>query len=249
MSGCLPWVAGLSCGLGYSIPSPSLLNLIRKPQTVTEPTRPELPHNPFSAAFASPPSPTSSRSTSPSPSHSLSLSTTPPSSELAYHEPLTAPLTSNAHSIHALATLSHSNHTLSPYTRELAHFAVRSGPPRPPVVGAGVGVARKGKRRRTYRIGAKPPPTLETQSPSGPAAFYPEELSPMSAEFDVRDMDMYFRRADGDTHSRAGSPNMHIRPLQSQSPIIRPSQSPSIRPSHMPLRHKVSSLAMSTMGG
>ncbi|EAU84428.2 hypothetical protein CC1G_01424 [Coprinopsis cinerea okayama7 len=33
-------------------------------------------------------------------------------------------------SIHHLSTLSHSNHTLSPYTRSFEHFAVRSGPPR-----------------------------------------------------------------------------------------------------------------------
>ncbi|PPR02668.1 hypothetical protein CVT24_002151 [Panaeolus cyanescens] len=31
-------------------------------------------------------------------------------------------------SIHHLSTLSHSNHTLSPYTRDLSHFTVRSGP-------------------------------------------------------------------------------------------------------------------------
>ncbi|RXW25450.1 hypothetical protein EST38_g418 [Candolleomyces aberdarensis] len=33
-------------------------------------------------------------------------------------------------SIHHLSTLSQSNHTLSPYTRSVEHFAVRSGPPR-----------------------------------------------------------------------------------------------------------------------
>jgi distribution and morphology protein 34 len=200
-------------------------------QALSQPTlfqpRPELPHNPFSAAFAASSSPTSSRSTSPSPSHSLSLST-PPSSASAYQEP--QPLT--AHSVHALAMLSHSNHTLSPYTRSLAHFAVRSGPPRPPAVGASPGVARKGRRRRMYRINsaAKPPPLdVETQLPSGPA-LYPDEMSPMSpsrSEFDVRDMDMYFRHMDLDADSREHS-------------------SPSVRPSHMHLRHKVSSLAMST---
>ncbi|KAJ7682306.1 hypothetical protein DFH06DRAFT_291935 [Mycena polygramma] len=186
-------------------------------------TRPELPHNPFSAAFASSASPTSSRSTSPSPSHSLSLST-PPSSASAYQEP--QPLT--AHSIHALAMLSHSNHTLSPYTRSLSHFAVRSGPPRPPVVGtgAGAGGARKGRRRRMYRIGGGPkPPPLDTDIPP-----FPDELSPRSAsEFDVGEMDMYFRQMDFDGDAR-------------EHP------SPSLRPSHMPLRHKVSSLAMSTPG-
>ncbi|KAJ6458658.1 hypothetical protein C8R47DRAFT_1180803 [Mycena vitilis] len=56
------------------------------------------------------------------------------------------------------------------------------------------------------------------------------ELSPRSAsEFDVGDMDMYFRQMDFDGDAR-------------EHP------SPSLRPSHMPLRHKVSSLAMSTPG-
>ncbi|KAF8214046.1 hypothetical protein K438DRAFT_1706315 [Mycena galopus ATCC 62051] len=189
--------------------------------------RPELPHNPFSAAFASSVSPPSSRSTSPSPSHSLSLST-PPSSASAYQEP--QPLT--VHSTPALEMLSHahSRNTLSPYTRSLSHFVVRSAPPRPPVVGAGTGVARKGRRRRTYRIGggAKQPPDVDTAMPPGHthAPFgYPDEASPMSpsrSDFDVRDMDMYFR--DSAEHA---------------SPNIRPSQL------HGPLRHKVSSLAMS----
>ncbi|KAK7062144.1 mitochondrial distribution and morphology protein 34 [Favolaschia claudopus] len=205
------------------------------PSTVTAPTRPELSHNPFSAAFAAPSS-TSSRSTSPSPSHSpLSLST-PPSST-SYHEP--QPLT--VQSIHTLAMLSHSNHTLSPYTRSLSHFAVRSGPPRPPVVGAPA-IARKGKRRRTFRINggsakSPPPPPAdveETHLPQGhPHAFYPDDLSPAMSpsrsDFDVRDMDKYFRHMDMDGDSRGE---------HSASPKLRPS-------AHAPLRHKVSSLAMS----
>ncbi|KAJ7724914.1 mitochondrial distribution and morphology protein 34 [Mycena metata] len=193
-----------------------------KVETPTAGLTQQLPHNPFSAAFASPPSPTSSRSTSPSPSHSLSLST-PPSS--AYHEP--QPLT--AHSIHALAMLSHSNHTLSPYTRSLSHFAVRSGPPRPPVVGATPGTARKGRRRRTYRIngGTRPPDiSTTTEAPRG-AGIHPSEMSP--SEFDVGDMDMYFRHMDldGEPASPIGSrvsANFH---------------------SHMQLRHRASSHAMS----
>ncbi|KAJ7437104.1 hypothetical protein B0H11DRAFT_2108503 [Mycena galericulata] len=180
------------------------------------PPRPSLSHNPFSAAFASPPSPTSSRSTSPSPSHSLSLST-PPSSASAYHDP--PPLT--AHSVHALAMLSHSNHTLSPYTRSLAHFTVRSGPPRPPVVGGGAGAARKGRRRRTYRIngGGKAPPADVEPLPLRTTRTHPGEMSP--SEFDVGDMDMYFRHIDLDGDAR-GDPTAHLR-----------------------LRHKASSRALS----
>jgi distribution and morphology protein 34 len=70
-------------------------------------------------------------------------------------------------SIHQLSTLSHSNHTLSPYTRDLSHFTVRSVPPRG--VGVGVGalgfggatmgekVPVKAKRKRMYRLGGKKP--------------------------------------------------------------------------------------------
>ncbi|KAJ6616214.1 hypothetical protein B0H10DRAFT_1799860 [Mycena sp. CBHHK59/15] len=192
-------------GLTQRNPTPSVLR------------PPPLPHNPFSAAFASPPSPTSSRSTSPSPSHSLSLST-PPSSASAYHE--SQPLT--AHSIHALAMLSHSNHTLSPYTRSLAHFAVRSGPPRPPLVGAGAGgVARKGRRRRMYRINSGAKKADLDPAEVDPVVGPPVEEAPPS-EFDAGDMDMYFRHIDldGDAREHASA-------------------------SHMRLRHKVSSLGMS----
>ncbi|KAJ7223946.1 hypothetical protein C8J57DRAFT_1391040 [Mycena rebaudengoi] len=191
--------------------------------TLTSP-RPPLSHNPFSAAFASPPSPTSSRSTSPSPSHSLSLST-PPSSASAYQELQPQPLT--AHSIHALAMLSHSNHTLSPYTRSLAHFAVRSGPPRPSPPSGGAPTASAG-----------PPP-----SPA-PAHSADAPWSPLDAsEFDAADMDMYFRHdlepgggpmGVGGDHAAGGSAHHG---------------SPSVHPlSHMRLRHKVSSLSMGMPG-
>jgi distribution and morphology protein 34 len=68
-------------------------------------------------------------------------------------------------SIHQLSTLSHSNHTLSPYTRDLSHFTVRSVPPRGVGVGAlGFGSAAMGdkapvkaKRKRMYRLGGKKP--------------------------------------------------------------------------------------------
>ncbi|KAJ7639268.1 hypothetical protein FB45DRAFT_1134554 [Roridomyces roridus] len=111
-----------------SYPQPQLPTPSSSRSPATPLARPDLSHNPFSAAFASLPSPISSRSTSPSPSHSRSLSTTPPSSTAPYHEhePDHGPLPLTAHSIHALAMLSHSNHTLSPYTRSLAHFATEA---------------------------------------------------------------------------------------------------------------------------
>ncbi|CAK5262859.1 unnamed protein product [Mycena citricolor] len=167
----------------------------------------ELSYNPFSAAFASAPSPSSSRSTSPSPSHSLS---TPPSSTSIYHE-LTEPQSLGANIVHELSMLAHSNHTLSPYTRSLSHYAVRSGPPRPPAVGTAV--ARKGKRRRTYRIGggtskARAPDAAEVE---GETPAPGEELS--TSEFDAGDMDVYFRRIDldGEYGSTGGHPSLRHR--------------------------------------
>ncbi|KAH9482361.1 Mitochondrial distribution and morphology protein 34 [Psilocybe cubensis] len=88
---------------------------------------------------------------------------------------------SGSSSIHQLSTLSTSNHTLSPYTRDLSHFTVRSVPPRTHSVGiVGVGASYgfgvhsanvggsgsaggpngdrghiKAKRKRIYKLGGK----------------------------------------------------------------------------------------------
>lgn len=96
-------------------------------------------------------------------------------------------------SIHQLSTLSHSNHTLSPYTRSLSHFTVRSVPPRDP--GALAGMDRqpvKAKRKRIYRIGGKALP----QSAPTPAPPTPADLLQPPSEFDASDMDRYFRADD-----------------------------------------------------
>ncbi|KAF8204780.1 hypothetical protein BJ912DRAFT_1018071 [Pholiota molesta] len=79
--------------------------------------------------------------------------------------------------LHQLSTLSQSNHTLSPYTRGLAHFTVRSVPPRGNTGGRGGAMGGKGqagmlerpkaKRKRTYRLGGKKPAS------SGPANVPP----------------------------------------------------------------------------
>lgn len=106
--------------------------------------------------------------------------------------------------ISQLSTLSQSNHTLSPYTRPLAHFTVRSVPPRTlskeqvgerPVV--------KARRKRIYRIGsgrAKVPdvvlkPTATATKSSSELELEPESpFSPVPpSEFDQSDMDRYFR--------------------------------------------------------
>ncbi|KIM91264.1 hypothetical protein PILCRDRAFT_811785 [Piloderma croceum F 1598] len=104
-------------------------------------------------------------------------------------------------SIHQLSTLSHSNHTLSPYTRSLEHFTVRSVPPRMP--GAGLSLAGperqpvKARRKRTYRFGGKKA-EVESTTPSLEAlAAPPSPSSPIPpSEFDASDMDRYFRSHD-----------------------------------------------------
>ncbi|KAG2343652.1 hypothetical protein BDR05DRAFT_982784 [Suillus weaverae] len=107
--------------------------------------------------------------------------------------------------ISQLSTLSHSNHTLSPYTRSLAHFTVRSVPPRTvskeQVAGERPGV--KARRKRTYRIGsgrAKVPevalkPTAMAKKSSSELELESEPpFSPLPpSEFDQSDMDRYFR--------------------------------------------------------
>lgn len=111
---------------------------------------------------------------------------------------------SNNSSIHQLSTLSHSNHTLSPYTRDLSHFTVRSVPPRNPSVAAqgtggfafGVGVGDrqpvKARRKRTYRISGreKEPSHIDKAEGSKPA--------PIPPEFDISEMDRYFSPGDFD---------------------------------------------------
>ncbi|OAX32864.1 hypothetical protein K503DRAFT_869908 [Rhizopogon vinicolor AM-OR11-026] len=119
--------------------------------------------------------------------------------------------------ISQISTLSHSNHTLSPYTRSLSHFTVRSVPPRtlnasqvmperPPV---------KAKRKRTYRIGGSKPPEHQPPLPSSPPSPSPPSPIPPS-EFDKSDMDQYFRSApplspDPHPHSTAHSHDLRRR--------------------------------------
>ncbi|KAG6332222.1 hypothetical protein ID866_6866, partial [Astraeus odoratus] len=102
--------------------------------------------------------------------------------------------------IHQLSTLSHSNHTLSPYTRSLAHFTVRSVPPRT-LSASGVQTVPerrpvKARRKRTYRVGGLRAPS----DPIPPPATSPPSPLPPS-EFDQADMDQYFRFRDEDLPS------------------------------------------------
>jgi len=106
-------------------------------------------------------------------------------------------------SIHQLSTLSHSNHTLSPYTRPLEHFTVRSVPPR--IAGAGLslgGIERqpaKARRKRTYRLGGARKTLLLSKTPIPEVLDVlasPPSPIPLPSEFDASDMDRYFRTQD-----------------------------------------------------
>ena len=119
-------------------------------------------------------------------------------------------------SIHQLSTLSHSNHTLSPYTRDVSHFTVRSVPPRGHghgmgfTGGQGQGFERqpvKAKRKRMYQLGKSGSP-VDVNHPTTAAlpgdsncssSQHNDSISPtLPAEFDLSDMDRYFRSYDGD---------------------------------------------------
>ena len=112
-------------------------------------------------------------------------------------------------SVSKLSTLSHSNHTLSPYTRTVEHFTVRSVPPRE-VSAAGHHAAAtverqpvRARRKRLHRLGGAakkpaPPPEgdgeddeddgLSVRSSHG-------DCAPPS-DFDASEMDRYFRARD-----------------------------------------------------
>lgn len=111
-------------------------------------------------------------------------------------------------SLHQLSTLSHSNHTLSPYTRSLEHFAVRSGPPRTlNAFGVRAPPERrpvKAKRKRTYRIGGKSPPQPDPDpNDHPPRTSAPSPVPP--SEFDPSEIDQYFRSWD-DVDGFVGEP-------------------------------------------
>ncbi|KAI0797021.1 hypothetical protein C8Q75DRAFT_710676 [Abortiporus biennis] len=104
-------------------------------------------------------------------------------------------------SVTRLSTLSHSNHTLSPYTRTPEHFTVRSVPPRESTSsGSASAVDRlpvKAKRKRIHRLGGKPktPPVVEEERPPVDNPSAPHSPAPLS-DFDASDMDRYFRSRD-----------------------------------------------------
>lgn len=112
-----------------------------------------------------------------------------------------------------LTTLSHNNHTLSPYTRSVEHYTVRSVPPRPvgfhpqstdrPPV--------KAKRKRTYHLGGQPQKVMASPNSLLDHRLPSPVNSPISdADFDASDMDRYFRAYDD--HSKPPSdPSQPVR--------------------------------------
>ncbi|KAJ8515779.1 hypothetical protein ONZ45_g6825 [Pleurotus djamor] len=133
---------------------------------------------------------------------SVFLSSSPPESS----DPKIVLKPASSSTIHQLSTLSHSNHTLSPYVRSLEHFTVRSVPPR------GLGHPGpsslpdrqpvKARRKRTHRLGKKnlaeasgtDLPDISAQSHNLPRLQSMSHTPP--SEFDVDDMDTYFRTRD-----------------------------------------------------
>ncbi|KAI5116624.1 hypothetical protein M0805_007795 [Coniferiporia weirii] len=120
------------------------------------------------------------------------------------HKIILRPGVNNA--ISQLSLLNRSNHTLSPFTRTLEHFTIRSVPPRTLVMRGSVssGPAErqpvKAKRKRTYRLGggassAKEGPKQPPISPDTPIEP-PRSPSSAASDFDVSEIDRYFRSRD-----------------------------------------------------
>jgi distribution and morphology protein 34 len=121
----------------------------------------------------------------------------PPKPHTADSDPKIILRPSLNNTIHQLSTLSHSNHTLSPYTRSVEHFTVRSVPPRSVgPSGLSQGTERqpvKARRKRTYRLGR----TKDTAQDSAADVPQPPPSPPVPpSEFDASDLDRYFRSQD-----------------------------------------------------
>lgn len=131
--------------------------------------------------------------------------------------------------IFKLSTLAHSNHTLSPFTRTLEHFAVRSGPPKASTNSGVVGgpsdrppqVKVKANRKRIYRVGGKKKEPEDPPQPKFPPA--------PGSDFDESDMDRYFRWRDEVEQHQQLDPNHQPSPPEELSstqftPQPRPAQ-------------------------
>ncbi|KAG5336872.1 hypothetical protein C0989_011707 [Termitomyces sp. Mn162] len=134
-----------------------------------------------------------------------------------------------------LSTLSYSNHTLSPYTRNLQHFTVRSVPPRSAAPSGLAALDRqpiKAKRKRIFHLGGAKKPPIESEAGSSKPKKPPIGKA---SEFDVSDMDRYFPTHDDDLSVDLNVPHT-APPLSTIGPLSPTMTHPrSISPSH--LRH------------
>ncbi|KNZ76017.1 Mitochondrial distribution and morphology protein 34 [Termitomyces sp. J132] len=134
-----------------------------------------------------------------------------------------------------LSTLSYSNHTLSPYTRNLQHFTVRSVPPRSAAPSGLAALDRqpiKAKRKRIFHLGGAKKPPIESEAGSSKPKKPPNGKA---SEFDVSDMDRYFPTHDDDLSVDLNVPHT-APPLSTIGPLSPTMTHPrSISPSH--LRH------------
>ena len=114
-----------------------------------------------------------------------------------------------------LSALSHSNQTLSPYTRSLSHFTIRSVPPRPVQAKPPNGAVR-GRRKRMYRLGSTKPPqdaAAEDVEDNLEKKLRNTSSPPPPSEFSDEDVDHYFRHA----HAHA-SPRLGMEAIRSRVP-------------------------------
>ena len=106
-----------------------------------------------------------------------------------------------------LSALSHSNQTLSPYTRSLSHFTIRSVPHRPVQAKPPNGTVQ-GRRKRIYRLGSTKPP-LDAAAAEGVDEKLEKKMRntsspPPPSEFSDEDVDHYFRHAQAHASPRLG---------------------------------------------
>jgi mitochondrial distribution and morphology protein 34 len=141
--------------------------------------------------------------------HSSSLPTSPPDPDPKI---ILRPSINN--SIHQLSTLSHSNHTLSPYTRSLEHFTVRSVPPRTSIVPGSPAERQpvKARRKRTYRLGGSTSKAKARSAQPNDAEPLPPSSPVPPSEFDASDMDRYFRAHESYDDESSQSP-LSIHPI------------------------------------
>jgi distribution and morphology protein 34 len=115
--------------------------------------------------------------------------------------------------IHRLSTLSLSNHTLSPYTRSLSHFTVRSIPPRTSVGAPTDRRPVKARCKRIYRLGSLQTSRSNQEPQTEPASAVSSPSPP--SDVDLQDFDRYFRSYDSENAPHSPSNHQsHMRQRQ-----------------------------------